>query len=188
MNFNAHSNLVGRHAFLAPSKHSWVNYDEEQLRTFWLSTSAKTRGIMMHELAKSCILLNVRLPDTKKALNQFVNDGIGFRMSPEQILFYSYNAFGTADAISFRGKQLRIHDLKTGSTRVHMTQLEVYAALFCLEYDYEPRDIDIELRIYQVSKIIVHTPHLSIIKRIMEKIIMFDKKIQEYKLEEDTWL
>jgi hypothetical protein len=105
-------------------------------------------------------------------------------MAPEQILFYSYNAFGTSDAISFRNNLLRVHDLKTGLSRVSMVQLEIYAALFCLEYDQLPKNIDIELRIYQASKIIVHEPTHVDTRRIMEKIIYFDKKIEEFKTEE----
>ena len=71
-------------------------------------------------------------------------------MTPEQILFYSDNCFGTADAIAFRGDLLRIHDLKTGAIPAHMEQLEVYAALFCLEYKIKPADIRMELRLYLV--------------------------------------
>jgi len=109
-------------------------------------------------------------------------------MSPEQVLFYSYNCYGTADAISFRNNGLRIHDLKTGYSRVSMLQLEVYAALFCLEYEHKPNQIDIELRIYQASKIVIHVPEPPVIRRIMEKIIIFDRKIEELKLkEEDPW-
>lgn len=37
---------------------------------------------------------------------------------------------------------LRIHDLKTGISPVHMDQLLIYAALFCLEYKIKPGSID----------------------------------------------
>lgn len=74
-----------------------------------------------------------KLPRLNKTLNAYVNDAIGYKMIPEQILFYSDNCFGTADAIVFRNGLLRIHDLKTGVIPAHMEQLEVYAALFCLE-------------------------------------------------------
>ena len=76
-------------------------------------------------------------------------------MTPEQVLFYSVNAFGTADAIAFdeRSKLLRIHDLKTGVTPASMAQLHVYAALFCLEYDKPPFEIKYDLRIYQNDEI-----------------------------------
>ena len=39
-----------------------------------------------------------------------------------------------------------------------MHQLEVYAALFCLEYGYKPNDIGIELRLYQSDEVIVEEP------------------------------
>jgi hypothetical protein len=141
----------------------------------------------LHDFASRCIRLRVKLPATKATLNQYVNDAIGYRMVPEQILFYSDNVFGTADAICFRNNLLRIHDLKTGYTRVHMHQLEIYTALFCLEYDYKPQNIDVELRIYQMSQIVYHEPDHPSIKRIMEKIKFFNKKLNEFQLEEDPW-
>jgi len=109
-----------------------------------------------------------------------VNDAVGFKMTPEQILFYSINAYGTADAISFRVGQLRIHDLKTGVSKVSMDQLMVYASLFCLEYDEQPSKIEIELRIYQGFNTIIHRPESSDVRIIMDKIILFDKRINEF--------
>ena len=79
-------------------------------------------------------------------------------MTTEVCLFYSINAFGTADAISFRNNTLRIHDLKNGRTPASIKQLEIYAALFCLEYSFNPRDIDIELRLYQLDEVLVENP------------------------------
>jgi len=115
----------------------------------------------------------------------YVNDAIGFKMTPEQVLYYSDNCFGTADSISFRNNILRIHDLKTGITPGHMEQLEIYTALFCLEYKYKPSEIDIELRIYQSDEIIVHKPTADIILPIIDKIITFDKLINKIKAEEE---
>jgi len=85
---------------------------------------------------------------------------------------------GTADAISFRNNFLRIHDLKTGSRPVHIEQLEIYAALFCLEYKVKTSDIDIELRIYQNDEILVHKPEAEEISAIMNKIIHLDKLLE----------
>lgn len=188
MKFNPHYELIDRHALLSASNYHWLNYDEEELRNVYAKSQAQARGTALHEFAKQAIILGIKLPKLKNPLNQFVNDAIGYRMLPEQILFYSYNAFGTTDAISFRNNLLRIHDLKTGLARVSMDQLEVYAALFCLEYDHPPKNIDIELRIYQSSKIIIHEPPHVDIRRIMEKIIFFDKKIEELRSEEyDPW-
>lgn len=105
-------------------------------------------------------------------------------MTPELILYYSDNCFGTADALSFKNNLLRIHDLKTGETPAHMEQLEVYAALFCLEYDMLPSKIDIELRIYQNDEVVVLKPETDMIDSIMDKIIVFDKAIDKIKYEE----
>ena len=129
--------------------------------------------------------MKIKLPKSKKSLNQYVNDSIGFRMEPELVLYYSDNAFGTVDSISFRNGLLRIHDLKTGATPASMRQLEIYAALFCLEYDEDPYKIEMELRLYQSDEINVHKPNPDDIKIIMDKIILFDQIIDKIRLEED---
>ena len=110
----------------------------------------------------------------------YVNDAIGFRMQPEQVLFYSSYCFGCADAISFKRDQLRIHDLKTGKGITHMEQLEIYAALFCLEYDVTVSDIEIELRIYQNNKVRIHNPDVTEILPIMDKIVTSSRLIEEW--------
>lgn len=86
---------------------------------------------------------------------------------------------GTADAISFRNNFLRIHDLKTGKRPVHIEQLEIYAALFCLEYKIKPNDIKIELRIYQNDEILVHEPEPEEITEIMNKIVHVDNMLEK---------
>lgn len=184
MDFNPHSNLLGKHAFLSASKYHWINYDEEKLASAFLKYLATQRGTRLHEFAKECISLGIKLPKSKKTLNMYVNDAIGFKMTPEQPLYYSDNCFGTADTISFRKNELRIHDLKTGETPASMSQLEVYAALFCLEYGFKPADILIELRIYQSDQVLVHQPEDEIISSIMGKIIIFDKRIETLLSEE----
>jgi hypothetical protein len=114
----------------------------------------------------------------------YVNDAIGYQMIPEQPLFFSENCFGTADAISFKNGLLRIHDLKTGVTPAHMEQLKIYAALFCLEYNVKPGEIDTELRIYQFDDVDICEPAVDEILPIMDKIITFDKLINKIKTEE----
>lgn len=183
MNFNEHYNLRDKHAFLSPSKYHWINYDDEKLDTTFFRAMAVERGVRLHALADECIRLGVKLPRNKKTLNMYVNDAIGFKMETEQILYYSDNAFGTADAIVFKNDFLRIHDLKTGVTPSSMKQLEVYAALFCLEYSKNPNNIQTELRIYQNDEVIVHEPHPEDILYIMDKIILFDTRIEKIKLE-----
>lgn len=183
MNFNKHSHLEGQHAFLSPSKYHWVNYDNTKLDIVYHKALAAQRGTRLHEFARDCIELGIKLPRSNKTLNLYVNDAIGYKMSPEQILYYSDNAFGTVDAIGFRRNLLRIHDLKTGVTPASMKQLEVYTALFCLEYKYHPNDIRIELRLYQLDEVVVHEPEIDEIMRIMDKIISFDQRIEKIKME-----
>lgn len=184
MNFNKHSMYEGQHAFLSASKYHWINYDEKKLVDSYSKFLAVRKGTELHDLAAQCIKLGQKLPKSKKTLNMYVNDAIGYKMTPEQVLYYSDNCFGTADSISFRNGLLRIHDLKTGVTPAHMEQLMIYAALFCLEYKMKPAEIDIELRLYQSDEIIVHNPEIDEIVPIIDKIISFDKLITKIKAEE----
>ena len=181
MNFNNHLNLEGQHAFLGASKYHWINYSEDKVVESYNKFLATLKGTTLHEFAAQCIKLGQKLPKSKKTLNNYVNDAIGYKMIPEQVLYYSENCFGTADAICFRNRLLRIHDLKTGIIPAHMEQLEIYAALFCLEYKFKPSDIDIELRIYQHDEVLCHNPGAEEIVPIMDKIITFDKAINKVK-------
>lgn len=181
MNFNNHLNLEGQHAFLGASKYHWINYSEDKVVESYNKFLATLKGTTLHEFAAQCIKLGQKLPKSKKTLNNYVNDAIGYKMIPEQVLYYSENCFGTADAICFRNRLLRIHDLKTGSIPAHMEQLEIYVALFCLEYKFKPSDIDIELRIYQHDEVLCHNPSVEEIVPIMDKIITFDKAINKVK-------
>lgn len=183
MNFNKHYSVEGKHAFLGASKYHWINYDEDKIIDSFNKHQATLKGTILHDFACQCIQLGQKLPKSQKTLNMYVNDAIGFKMQPEQVLYYSDNCFGTADAIIFRNNLLRIHDLKTGVTKAHMEQLEIYAALFCLEYRKRPSDIDIELRIYQNNEILIHHPTAEDIVPIMDKIITFDKILEKIKLE-----
>ena len=183
MKWNSYSNLEGTHAFLGASKYHWIHYDEEKLVDTYKNYKAKQRGTVIHEFAAQCIRLGQKLPRSNKTLNLYVNDAIGFNMTPELMLYFSEHCYGTADAICFRNGLLRIHDLKSGIIPAHIEQLEVYAALFCLEYKHKPKDIDMELRIYQNNEIVYHKPEVDEIAPIMDKIIFFDKVLK--KLEQE---
>lgn len=185
MIFNNHSAYDGEHAFLGASRFHWINYDNEKVVEAYSSFIAAQKGVVLHDFAAQCIRLGQKLPRSQTTLNMYVNDAIGFKMKPEQILFYSTNSFGTADSISFRNNQLRIHDLKTGTTPAYIEQLLVYAALFCLEYRMVPDKMMIELRIYQLDKIFTYAPQAEEIEDIMHKIVEFDKIISKVKIEEE---
>lgn len=178
MIFNDHSGLEGKHAFLSPSNYHWLNYDDKKLEARFALATAAVRGTDIHALAHEAIRLGIKLSKSNKALSTYVNDGIGYRMSCEQMLYYSQNCFGTPDTMSFRRGKLRIHDLKTGVTATSEHQLEVYAAIFCLEYTTDPFEIEIELRIYQREQVRVFTPFPERITSIMDKIVMFDQHIE----------
>lgn len=183
MRFNDHSKLAGSHALLSPSNYHWVNYDDHKLDAKVFAAFQATRGTQLHNLAQQMIELGIKLPTTNQTLNLYVNDCIGFRMQPEVTLFFSPNAYGTADAISFRAQLLRIFDLKTGLTKTSVKQLEVYCALFCLEYDVKPMAIQMELRIYQNDDVQIFEGDPLEVARIMSKIVDFDRRINELRME-----
>ena len=182
MKFNVHRNLSGLHAPFSASQSHWLRYDDSKAMD--ANRKAAELGTRLHQWAKETIDLRIKQPKSKKTLYSYVNDAIGFRMDTEVVLYYSDRFFGTADSICFRNNKLRIHDLKTGKSPVHMDQLEVYAALFCLEYRLKPGDIDMELRIYQNDEIIVHEPTTEDIAHIMDKIIHLDKLLEQLDSEE----
>lgn len=187
MIFNRHLDLEGRHAFLSPSKYSWINYDEEKLDKVYASHLEARRGVEMHELAERLIRLGVKLPRTQQTLNMYVNDCIGWRMTPEVRLFYSENCFGQADAMGYKASNriLRVSDLKNGISPTTVHQLEVYVALFCLEYRIKPFELEggIEMRIYQNDECRLYDGDPDTIFHIMDKIVTFDKRIDAIKRE-----
>ena len=89
----------------------------------------------------------------------YVNDAIGFNMIAEKKLIPFMDnpswEWGTCDAISYSENlhELRIHDLKTGVMPASMDQLLLYSAFFFLNYDIDPNDTYVELRIYQSGEV-----------------------------------
>lgn len=213
MNWNTHSNLIGKHALFSPSSVHWLNYstDEDSINAIFARYKAQYStliGTTLHEFAEKRIRYCLRMYKTDKNnvmmylldkgipmsvidmdflfdnLFHYVNDAIGFRMEPEVILYYSENCFGTTDAIYFRNKELRIHDYKSGQTPTHIEQPLIYAALFCLEYDIKPMDISTVLRIYQANEIVESTPEPEEIQNAMDQIIRLDKIVSKWKAED----
>lgn len=205
MQWNDHSDLSGKHALLGASNFYWLNYDDENLEKKFRSSYSQSIGTSLHALAKSLIDNRIKLKKSDKNIvllhlledgiprglidldryypnfMQYVNDGIGFKMDTERVLYFTENCFGTADAISFRDNKLRIHDLKTGETPAHMEQLYIYAALFCLEYNVKPSGLDVQLGIYQGNEILTEVPNSSDIAAIIHKMKDSDKKIRRLK-------
>lgn len=191
MILNKHSELEGKHAFLSASKYSWLRYSDEKLAESFGRAMAAARGTELHELANDLIRLGVKLPNTQATLNRFVNDCIGYNVISEQPLFYSRNAFGTADAVKFEEAKgprslptLRIFDLKTGVTPASFDQLIAYAAFFCLEYDFKPGELTFDLRIYQNDLVLRYEDDpITDILHAMNQIVHFDKIIEELRAE-----
>ena len=174
MNFNRHSDLEGKHALLSPSKIYWLNYTREQLQNAMINEQAKIHGTKLHAIAKDLINEGLKLKGTTQTLTAYVNDAIGYGMTPEQPLYFSDKCFGTADSIFYKPGILRIHDLKTGFTPAKMEQLEIYAALFMLEYEkifgVSPYNTKVDLRIYQSDDVIEEEPEPDRIVEVMELI------------------
>ena len=179
MKFNNHVDLEGLHAPFGASKSSWLRYDDDKAIETYQNMKAAEWGTRLHAWAAETIKLGIKQPRSNKTIYAYVHDAIGFKMATEVVLFYSERFFGTADAISFRNNVLRIHDLKTGVTPVKMEQLEIYAALFCLEYKVKPGEIEMELRVYQNDEVMVHNPTAEDILPIMDKIVHLNKLLED---------
>lgn len=181
MNFIKHWELKDKHAILSPSKPYWLNYDRDQIRNYIYTQQAAARGTRLHELAENLIREGLKLRGSTQTLTAFVNDVIGYGMTPEVALKYTDNCFGHTDAISLDRGVLRVHDLKTGSGPVHMEQLEIYAALFLMEYErvfgVNPANTKVNLRIYQNDDVQEFAPD----KDRMEELIFLIK-------ERDSWV
>ena len=187
MNFNRHSELIGKHAFLSPSKYTWLGYSRDQLRQSYMNSMAAARGTKLHALAKELIEEGIKVRGNKQTFAAYVNDAIGYGMTPEQPLYFSDNCFGTADSIYYKNGLLRIHDYKSGVTPAHMEQLEIYAALFLLEYErvlgMRPDKVKTELKIYQSDDVLEESPEPERIEQIMNDIRQKDSWTEEFRLE-----
>lgn len=209
MIFNRHSDLEGKHAILSASSWRWLNDDVDSLQRRITSQYSSTIGTILHNIARKHIKYRIKLNKYDKKnvmlelldngipgmvvdsldfdlifenLMNYVNDAIGFKMTPEVVLYYSRYFFGTADAIRYDEnlRSLRIHDYKSGLLQAHMEQLIIYAALFCLEYRIKPFEIETtELRIYQKNEVLFHNPEPEEIMQACNKIIEFDKFLKQ---------
>lgn len=181
MRWNNHSRLKDCHAFLSPSQHGWLRYDDEKLTKTFYNKQAAAIGSERHAFAAKAIELGIKLyldernPDT---LAMYVNDAIDEGMTPEVILYVNDFAFGTADAIFYDPdkKILKIFDLKTGTVSVVkvdeddnyiLEQVEIYCAYFCMEYHVDPYELQIDLRIYQNQEKFEEIPDPERIELIM---------------------
>lgn len=186
MDFKRHSNLAGTHAFLSASNYHWLNYTPDKLQYAYTTAQAAARGTRMHALARELIEMGVRLPDDGSTLNLYVNDAIDYQMHTEQMLFYSFNCYGTADTIGFWERQsgppeLNIHDYKSGKTKASEIQLYVYDGLFCLEYGQDPFEIKHDLRIYQNDEVRQYEGDPEYVKFVMDRIVEYDSMIEGWK-------
>lgn len=193
MIWKRHFEIRDKHAFLSPSKGSWLRYDSKKLVENYFSEQSKERGTALHKLAHNFIEESkksykfngtiYRMEYNDQTLNSFVNDVLDANMESEMELYYSQWCFGTADAISYKKKELRIYDLKTGVTPANIDQLKIYAAIWFLQYGKEnrctPKSVNIILRIYQNDEIVEYIPEAEEIMEIMDTIVDFSNIIDE---------
>lgn len=201
-----YSKLKGTHAFCGASRKGWENWDIEKLIISKENSYAQQIGTLLHEYAEKNIRAHFRINKSDKRsilrylyvekgipmnvidierlfpnLMNYINDSIGYRMDPEVVLFYSPNFYGTADAISWNNdtNELKISDLKTGTSPAGFEQLEKYAAFFCLDYKIKPKDIKhMEFRIYQNNEILYAEPEpCEVLTELIDKIIFFNKEL-----------
>lgn len=171
----------GEHAFLGASQHAWYNYDDEKLVKVFINKLAASKGTALHDLACKLIKMKVKPLEDGSTLSLYVGDAIDFGLRPEEKLYYSKFAYGTADAIDFNDGILRVSDLKTGKTKASFLQLMIYAALFLLCYPEIPLKMvkKIELRIYQNNEVLFETPEIDEILPIMDKIQRYSKILED---------
>ena len=183
MRWNRHYNVEGTHAILSCSQNAWIRKTDEEFDEWISNSKAAEEGTELHAIAASLIKKRIRVEKEPLTFNMYVNDAIGFKMSPEVVLYYSPYCYGTADSIVFNEKKgfLRIHDLKTGKTPAHFEQLTLYASLFCMEYgrilNFKPGDIETELRIYQNNDIRKDNPGVDLISHYMDLIVARNKRL-----------
>lgn len=177
----SHREYEGRHSVLSPSGYSWLNYDGEKMVNSWNNSKKREEGTYLHDLASKIIKTGIKVsPHVKKAFYMFINDAINYGMESEVLLFVSDNAFGTADAIHYDEvtRFLRIHDLKTGNGKPSFSQLDIYAAFFCIQYGIDPMTIHVEERLYQFDGFTVNEPTGEVIREIMDQIMYLDETIE----------
>ena len=211
MIFNKHSEYEGKHSILGASKYHWLRDSDQDLVNRYNNYFAQQIGTAAHAYAKKRIEHRMPMDDCRAEKNAFllylldngipfqaididrlfynlmpyVNDAIGYKMTPELVLYYSDYSFGTADALSYGRNVLRIHDLKTGGSAASMDQLMVYAAWFYLEYKKQVnfQKSRTELRIYQNQEVLCHTPSNNEISGVMEMVIHGSGVIENYIVE-----
>lgn len=151
----------GQHAILAPSTYKAGREPTKVLKNY-CSRYATDIGTALHalaqkridrherlspELAKDWIvntLLDANIP--REVINpelywanlmNYVNDAIGFGMLTEIPVKYSDRSFGWIDAFTYdpSTRTVRIHDYKSGFTKINEEQTLNYVALWALEYE-----------------------------------------------------
>ena len=68
MNFNRHSELEGKHAFLSASKYHWIRYDEAKMADVFHGYFAAEEGTKLHAFAADCVRLKQKLAKKKNLI------------------------------------------------------------------------------------------------------------------------
>ena len=162
------------HAMFSPSQPSWLHDTDEEFAARYSNKKAAELGTRYHEDAARMIQNRWRMSKSSDPVadnvRAYINDAIKYQMLPEVRLEGTQDFFGTADTIIFRRGLLRVHDLKTGTTKPHMDQLRLYAAYYCMQYGINPNDIQMDLRFYQNNEIVCYEPEFGVIADIISEV------------------
>ena len=144
-------------------------------------TDSKTGERITSNFGRTLLFFMKYVPEeTFGTIKSYINDCIAFKMETEVRVEFSENFFGTADAIRFDGKNLKVFDLKTGATPGKIEQPIIYACLYLLKYHIAVESVSVEARIYQNNDILGATPDTSELIPIMNKIIHLDNLTNEF--------
>lgn len=72
MQWNKHSDLEGKHAFLSASKHYWLGYSEERLITSFQNENRKELGTVLHAFAAANIENCITMPKSNRDMIKMI--------------------------------------------------------------------------------------------------------------------
>lgn len=72
MQWNKHSDLEGKHAFLSASKHYWLGYSEDRLITSYQNENRKELGTILHAFAAANVENCITMPKSNRDMIKMI--------------------------------------------------------------------------------------------------------------------
>lgn len=72
MQWNKHSDLEGKHAFLSASKHYWLGYSEDRLITSYQNENRKELGTVLHAFAAASVENCITMPKSNRDMIKMI--------------------------------------------------------------------------------------------------------------------